>query len=204
MYREILNLPGVFAFAKNRHGKYTFASEAYAEAANIDSPQQIVGLTDYDMPWRQQAPELLADDKLVWSGHPITNQIETIPLSNRIVKVTTSKAICESKQWIIGVAHEISDPQSSSFTIDKEKQVITLGPPFQNTQLNRKEVDTLSLILNGLEAVEIAKKLGLSVKGIEHRTKIIKQKLKCENKKDLPTLCLKHNLSSLVNCKIDW
>ncbi len=200
----MMNLPGVFAFAKDRHGKYTYASEAYAEAANMDSPQQLIGLTDFDMPWCQQASELLADDKRVLSGHLIKGQREIITINDRIVTVITSKKFDEKNQCILGISHEIINAELGQFTIDTEKQVVKLGPAYNNIQLKRAQLETLKLICTSRNSEELANKLGLTIKGAEHRIKALKAKFNCEKKADLISLCMKNNLSQLLSQSINW
>jgi len=51
--RLVVNSIPDFVFWKDRNSVFLGCNNAFAQAAGIDSPDAIVGMTDYDMPWRK-------------------------------------------------------------------------------------------------------------------------------------------------------
>jgi PAS domain S-box-containing protein len=58
------NIPQA-VFWKDRELRYLGCNQAFAEDAGLTTPQDIVGKTDYDMPWTAQAEAYRSDDRLV-------------------------------------------------------------------------------------------------------------------------------------------
>jgi PAS domain S-box-containing protein len=58
------NIPQA-VFWKDRDLVYLGCNQAFAEDAGLDSPDQIIGKTDFDMPWMEQAELYRADDQKV-------------------------------------------------------------------------------------------------------------------------------------------
>jgi len=58
------NIPQA-VFWKNRDLVYLGCNQAFAEDAGLDSPEQIIGKTDYDLPWTDQAERYRSDDAQV-------------------------------------------------------------------------------------------------------------------------------------------
>ena len=49
-------------FWKDSEGRYLGCNAAFARDAGVDSPHDIVGLTDFEMPWKEDAANYRADD----------------------------------------------------------------------------------------------------------------------------------------------
>ena len=58
------NIPQA-VFWKDLNLVYLGCNQAFAEDAGLDSPDQIIGKTDFDMPWQEQAELYRADDQKV-------------------------------------------------------------------------------------------------------------------------------------------
>ncbi|MEP7363825.1 MAG: PAS domain-containing protein, partial [Acidobacteriota bacterium] len=52
-------------FWKDGQGRYLGCNQGFAEDAGLGSPAEMIGLTDFDLPWREQAPQYQADDAVV-------------------------------------------------------------------------------------------------------------------------------------------
>jgi len=79
MLRDVLdNFPGV-VFWKDRSSTYVGCNRIFALAAGLSSPQEIVGKTDFDLPWANaEAAQYVADDREVMArGLPKLGIIET-------------------------------------------------------------------------------------------------------------------------------
>lgn len=55
-------------FWKDSEGRYLGCNAAFARDAGVESPHEIVGLTDCEMPWKDDAAQYRADDASVMSG----------------------------------------------------------------------------------------------------------------------------------------
>ena len=53
MIEQVLKQANMYVWAKDKSYRYIFCSEKYAEAAGIDSPAQIIGKSDDQLPWRK-------------------------------------------------------------------------------------------------------------------------------------------------------
>ena len=58
------NIPQA-VFWKDRNLVYIGCNQAFAEDAGLDAPEQIVGRTDFDLPWTDQADLYREDDSQV-------------------------------------------------------------------------------------------------------------------------------------------
>jgi PAS domain S-box-containing protein len=86
------NIPQA-VFWKDRDLIYLGCNQAFAEDAGLDSPEQIIGKTDYDMPWTDQAELYRSDDaQVIESGEAKVNfeEPQTNP-SGEITWLRTSK-----------------------------------------------------------------------------------------------------------------
>src|SRR5512137_1439390 len=70
------NIPQA-VFWKDRNLVYLGCNKAFADDAGFSSPEDVVGKTDFDMPWKAQAVLYRADDSLVMEkGEPKINYEE--------------------------------------------------------------------------------------------------------------------------------
>src|SRR5574339_563111 len=58
------NIPQA-VFWKDQDLVYLGCNQAFADDAGFSSPEEIIGKTDYDMPWKDQADLYRADDRHV-------------------------------------------------------------------------------------------------------------------------------------------
>ncbi|HTH75466.1 MAG TPA: EAL domain-containing protein [Trinickia sp.] len=67
-------------FWKDTESRYLGCNRAFAHDVGLDDAPQIIGLTDYDLPWRAGAPNARARDQaVVQSGEPMNNYEEFAP-----------------------------------------------------------------------------------------------------------------------------
>lgn len=65
MLQLILDIVPVRVFWKDRDSVYLGCNRLFAADAGYSSPEDIIGKTDYDMPWREQVDMYRADDHTV-------------------------------------------------------------------------------------------------------------------------------------------
>ncbi|MCA8977812.1 MAG: PAS domain-containing protein, partial [Planctomycetes bacterium] len=70
LLEDIIERIPVRVFWKDRNSRYLGCNTPFARDAGTDSPRDVVGRTDYEFVWRQQADSYRADDREVMqSGH---------------------------------------------------------------------------------------------------------------------------------------
>jgi len=203
---QILNNLNLYVGIKDKNFKFIYCNEKVAEAAGVDSPQQIIGKTDYDFIWRDQADVYRIGDKRVLRGYSYLNQPELQAQSRGLAKILVSKNQLWNKcNKCIGVMYsfiEISDcylkRKSPEFVNIKNR--FYLGRYFNNEYLTRREVEILQNILVGYTSTQIAKLLNLSRRTVETHIDKIKKKLQCRTKGDIIVTAMKTGLTcSLLN-----
>ncbi len=70
-------------FWKDTESRYLGCNRAFAQDVGLDDASQIVGVTDYDLPWRAGAPNARARDReVIENGEPLTNYEEFSPAAS--------------------------------------------------------------------------------------------------------------------------
>jgi|GEM_PF-1391963 len=70
MFHHVLNTAPQAIFWKDRQGVYKGCNEVFAREAQLASPEEVVGKTDFDLPWSEQEREgYLADDREVMENN---------------------------------------------------------------------------------------------------------------------------------------
>ena len=70
MLRLVLDTIPQRVFWKDTHAVFVGCNAAFARDAGLAEPAEIVGKTDYDLPWRGLAAEYAVDDESVMGGSP--------------------------------------------------------------------------------------------------------------------------------------
>lgn len=65
---QLIKTVDVYVFSKDKHGKYLFSNDHFVEAAGLDSKEQIVGLKDSDLVWKDQYDYFKAGDISAMTG----------------------------------------------------------------------------------------------------------------------------------------
>jgi PAS domain S-box-containing protein len=94
MLKLVLDNMPAYVFWKDRNSVYLGCNHLFAANAGLSSPQDIVGVTDLDLPWKDtEAESYRADDRLVMeTGISKLNYEETqLTADGRITAVRTSK-----------------------------------------------------------------------------------------------------------------
>ncbi len=84
LYRVLANNAPLSILWKNANLEYVWVNQQFVEDSGFNTPEEIIGKTDYDMPWtREQVTNYRVDDQAVIdSGQPRLNIIETITRSD--------------------------------------------------------------------------------------------------------------------------
>lgn len=97
-------LPGS-VYWKNCDGVYFGCNDYMLQMVGLESLQEIIGKTDYDLPWKKQAGALRKiDQKVIKTGKEITVEESGELINGKLaIYLTTKKPLRNKKQEIIGV-----------------------------------------------------------------------------------------------------
>ncbi len=120
MLRHILDTIPQNVFWKDRNSVYLGCNKAFADAVGIDTPDDIYGKTDFDLPWpRSEAEGYRADDlSVITTRTPKRHIIEAALLSNgKHIQVDTTKIPLfnedGSTYGILGVFEDITERKTA-------------------------------------------------------------------------------------------
>jgi len=204
MIENIFDQINICVWAKDKNFKYIFCNEKYAEAANVDSPHQIIGKNDDDMPWRSQADYFREGDFAVLQGKKRINVQETEIRIDKVVDilVTENKLFNRHGQCIGLIGSYIEIPNQyiarKSGHYDQEKKRYYLGGIFKSVYLTWREAQVLKQLLLGYTAEQTGNHLGLSRKTVEGYINNIKIKLQVSTKGELLATAIQHGLTQIL------
>lgn len=108
----ILDTIPVRVFWKDRNLTYRGCNRLFAEDAGLNDPNELVGLTDFDMGWRDQAELYQADDKRIMETQQDKLEYEepqTTPQGKKIWLLTSKIPLRDINQEVIGILGAYSD-----------------------------------------------------------------------------------------------
>jgi len=98
MINQIMKCLNIYIWAKDKNYKYIYCNERFAEAAGLDSPEQIVGKSDMQLPWKKFAGYYQVDDYGVLQGNvPVATDTVT---NIKEVLVSETQLFNNNKQCI--------------------------------------------------------------------------------------------------------
>ncbi len=112
MLNNILNTIPVRVFWKDLNGKYLGCNQHFAKDAGENNPDDIIGKTDYELRWINQADRYTRDDSyIIESGKPKLNfeEPQTTPEGNTIWLNTSKIPLRDNNGKIIGVLGTYED-----------------------------------------------------------------------------------------------
>lgn len=139
------NFPGV-VFWKDRQSNYMGCNQSFATGAGLKSPDEVVGKTDFEMPWAStEAINYLKDDKDVMEcGNGRMHIIETQHLSDgQVVWLDTSKfPMLDSSGQVIGVVG-VSNNISTLKMAEQELVNTNKELVFQNEEKEKRAAELI-------------------------------------------------------------
>lgn len=103
------NLPQA-VFWKDRDGRFLGCNQRFLADGGLQTVEEIVGRTDFDMPWRDRAAEYRADDLLVMEHGPKLNIEEPLRRSDgSVIWLRTNKIPLQRNGEVIGVIGSYED-----------------------------------------------------------------------------------------------
>jgi DNA-binding CsgD family transcriptional regulator len=188
-----------YVFCKDASCTYIYANEQFARIAGIDCKDSIVGKTDKDLVWHQQAALNEAKDKEVLAGtHFIREQEIQIRKSGPARILMTKRPLHSEHGDIIGVVGSFFDCQNSLILeakgkFDSEKRRFHLG--FVPETLSFSEVRTCFYLLHGFSVEKISEKSGITVSTVRYHIENIKSKMGCRKKSEITEVAMRTGIA---------
>ncbi|MEI8055593.1 MAG: PAS domain-containing protein [bacterium] len=129
------NMPGL-VYWKDKNGVILGDNEAHAKALGFSKPEDVIGKTDYDFSWKNQADEIHKNDLIaIRDGKTIIVEEEgVLPNGNKIVGLTHKSPLKDEKGKIIGLIG-ISIDITARKEAEKKAAQLQLENEHQKTEL---------------------------------------------------------------------
>lgn len=205
MLTSVVQQFDVYLFGKDTKGNFLFCNDKFAEAAGLDSAEQIVGKSDYDLVWKHQAHMFKAGDDRVLRGESFRNIQEIMYQSKKKSDILVCKnQLLNTSNEIIGVIGSFIDItgqclQKKSGHYDAISGRFHLGEAFGDASLSAQQFQVFKQILLGHSAQQIAQCLNLSKRTVEAYIETIKYKLQCNSKGEIIAVAIFSGLMHVVD-----
>jgi DNA-binding CsgD family transcriptional regulator len=179
-----INSPS-FHWVKDKRLRFISCSEGVAQLAGLDSPSQIIGKTDLDMPWADRANHYLEEEKIALSGQE-HQQLQLQKTAHGIIKILVSKTpLYNAVGHICGTMGSSID-LSQYFIAKKSAYINHQGKLITSKfSLTSRETQVLKLLLLGGTAKSIGAALKISPRTIDSHIISLKTKFNCFFKQDI-------------------
>jgi PAS domain S-box-containing protein len=106
MLRTVLDTINVRVFWKDLDLNFMGCNRAFAFDGRLDSPEEVIGKNDYDMPWKHEADGYRENDmEVIRSGKPVYDIVEVTSFNGHKIdyKRTTKIPLKDTEGKIIGI-----------------------------------------------------------------------------------------------------
>lgn len=198
---NLFELTSANVYSKDNNGCYLGSNQAMLSVNNIQSEQEIIGATDYDLTWKEQASALMKNDQEVIQTNKAKTYIEPVYLNGKILHCYLShKAPLRTSLGkvigVFGLSFLLEDENSLITTLNEmspfansglSKQIQQAGTQLfvRGNHLTKRQIDCLYYLVKGMTIKKIANTLNLSPKTVEHYLDAVKVKLNCRNRTEL-------------------
>ena len=191
---QILNAVPQSIYLKDIEGRYVWVNQAFAKTAG-QNVKDIVGKTDAELIWKDQAEEIRNDEQLVISEN------KTICVERFQSRAEGAFKIILSVTPYIDHQGEIRGTVGNFFDctdhfVTKTKGVFDnnkLYIEFTNKWLSSTELRVLFFLFHGFSVEKIAEKTFTSVSNIRFHLENIKNKMDC-SKSEIQEVAIKHGI----------
>lgn len=208
MKEMVLDQLNLYIWAKDKNYRYIYCNENYAKAAGIESPHQIIGKTDEQMPWSHLTDYFRAGDYGVLQG---VNRINSVEVSDTIDNVkdtlVTENQLLDKNDKCIGIIGSLIDITGKQLIkkagyFDAFSNRYYLGEEdFGGTYLTMREISVFKRILLGYTAQQTASSLQISRKTIEGYIENIKYKLQAKSRGEIVSTAIQFGLTHIMYLK---
>lgn len=205
MKEQVLEQLNLYIWAKDKNYRYLYCNENYARAAGLDSPNQIVGKSDDQMPWRHLADFFKAGDYGVLEGNTRVNAVEVTDTINKVKDIlVTESQLSLNNGKCVGVVGSFVDITGKHLVkktgfYDAFNHRYYLGAEdFENTYLTEREILIFKRILLGDTAQQAATILKISPKTVEGYIDNIKNKLQAKSRGEIIATAIQFGLTHIL------
>lgn len=204
MKEQLLNQVNLYVWAKDKNYRYLDCNENYAKAAGLDSPQQIIGKTDDQLPWRELADFFRAGDYGVLQGNTRINAPEISSTVNNVTDIlVTENQLLDRNNKCIGIVGSFIDITGKQLInktgyFDPKADRYYLGDALDNTYLTAREIEVFKRLLLGYSARETGERLKISPKTVEDYIGNIKLKLQAKSKGEIIATAIQFGLTQIL------
>ncbi len=146
MLETVLNSIPVRVFWKDRDCVYQGCNQLFAQDAGVDGPADLVGKTDHDMGWSEQAELYRADDFAVMEsgeGKIGYEEPQTTPTGERIWLRTSKIPLHNHQGEVVGVLGTYEDITISKKAEEDRRQ-------FEASVLHAQKLESLGILAGGI------------------------------------------------------
>ncbi|OBU17018.1 helix-turn-helix transcriptional regulator [Photobacterium aquimaris] len=210
---DILNqLPGCWG-CKDLNSAFVYVNEEYSKIIGLKSPQECIGLTDFDMPYlskkyakifQQQDLQVIESEKQLrildihpyadgfWRAHLFTKT--ALRNANNKIIGTLFSGIELKNTSLLEIGHWICRSDTATQQ-DKDKNNLNQS---RTISLNTRESEVLFLLLYGKKPQYISKTLQLAVKTVENYVVRLREKFDANSKGELIEVALDAGFGSHI------
>jgi len=130
--KTILDIAPIRIFWKDMDGVYLGCNRAFLDDASLDNESDIIGKTDYDMVWKDEAESYREDDKRVReTGIDKLHYIETQPQADgKRITLATSKVPLKDKSGnicgVVGIYQDITEEFEAKEALREQEKVLLI------------------------------------------------------------------------------
>jgi len=180
-FSNILNQIPCRVFWKDRNSVFLGCNSYFAKAAGFESPEEIIGKTDFDLVWGEtHAQEYQEGDREVILGKKKYNVIEPqLQTNGEVIDTIGNKLpLYDKTGQVIGVigcySEIIYTPRNEPLTKKNGK-----------SPLPKRQAECLYYVAKGKTAKQISIAMGISSRTVDFYIEILKTKFDCYSKSDL-------------------
>lgn len=205
---EMFNQDHVYLWVKDRMCRYLYCNENYARCAGLDSPEQIKGMNDDQMPWSNFADLFRKGDHDVFQGKIRVNVPEVELMVDRTADILVSETqLFNKNQKCIGLKGSFIDITGLNLVrktgyYDANTRRYYLGKELGNVWLSAREIEVLKSLLLGYTAVKTGAFLKISPKTVEGYIENLRYKLNVSSKNELIATAIRLGLTQLLSLQL--
>lgn len=164
-FYSLIDIIDASIYWKNKKGVYLGCNKYMLKMAGLNNINEIIGKTDYDMPWKNYANKINEIDKLVLINGIYYGE-ENTTIKNNINKIflTTKTQLLDNKNKIVGIIGASID-----ITDRKEKELLKIEIEKQKVIIEEKKkfktlIDQMSQLINSFKLTNLNDKIGNQIK----------------------------------------
>lgn len=164
LVKQIIDTAPVRIFWKDKNGVYLGANKLFLKDANLESEDDIIGKTDYDMVWKNEAELYIQDDFKVMQTRESKLRYEepqTTSDGNTIFLITSKVPLVDKDNnifGILGVYDDITEQKNIQMELNnrniqlfEQSKMVSLGEMIGNIAHQwRQPLNTITTAISGL------------------------------------------------------